>query len=201
MPPAEPAGRLEWTNRISLATDRFMLYDTAKALFWCAVLIAGVGGVIALLMGGARASWEEWRSAFSVLAAVLAGIGLAILLVMLVLFGNRFQARFVLDRDGVVWESRSKMGAWGSRAAVVTGAMAGKPGLAGAGLLAQARSSISLCWPEVKRVRLHPRLCVISLMNRWRVVLRLYCTPLNYEEVRNAVLTYATGARVDGQAA
>jgi hypothetical protein len=38
-------------------------------------------------------------------------------------------------------------------------------------------------WRDIRRVKEHPQQHVISVMNQWRVLVRLYCTPENYGEV------------------
>jgi hypothetical protein len=70
---------------------------------------------------------------------------------------------------------------------VALGALAGKPGVAGAGLLGMSQETVSITWPEVCRLKVHLEARVISLMNSWRVVFRLYCTPENFSEVLAAV--------------
>jgi hypothetical protein len=113
------------------------------------------------------------------------------ILVMLVFFGNRFPLGFVLSPDGARVVSLSRRGRWGNRLAVILGVMAGKPGVAGAGLLGMARETVGVTWDEVRRLNIHPQTRVISLMDSWHVVLRLYCTPQNYAVVLQSVQKWA----------
>ena len=63
------------------------------------------------------------------------GVLVLFILVMLVFFGNRFPMGFVLSPQGAMMVSLSQRGHWGNRLAVIMGALVGKPGVAGAGLL------------------------------------------------------------------
>ncbi|MCW5963288.1 MAG: hypothetical protein KIT83_04555 [Bryobacterales bacterium] len=175
-----------------------MLYDTAKVLLFSAMTVISVGSVIALLMGGASAPLAEWLLVFRIVGLVFVGIGVALLLVMLIFFGNRFPVRITLEPRGVRWEARSRRGKWANRTAIVAGLLTAKPGLMGAGLLAETRSTEGMRWKDIRRVRFHPQLCVISLMNSWRVVLRLHCPPTLYHQVCILIRTAAPHARLEG---
>jgi len=106
---------------------------------------------------------------------------------MLVFFGNRFPMGFRLGPQGAAVVSLSRRGRWGNRLALILGALTGKPGLAGTGLLGMAQETVGVAWEDVRRLNIHAPARVISLMDSWHVVMRLYCTPQNYEVVLKAV--------------
>lgn len=200
-PPPAPAGpSLEWICSFPLATSRFMLYDLGKILFWSGVLVISIGSGIALAQGAADSPASEWLQVIGIFSLVLAGLGLLFLLVMLVFFGNRFRAWFSISPGGYGFQVRSNRAKWSSRAALVAGVLGGSPGTVGAGLIAYSQESDFNPWSNVRRIRLHPRLCVISVMNGWRVLLRFYCTPENYPEACRLVRLYAPSAAVEGAA-
>jgi hypothetical protein len=114
-----------------------------------------------------------------------------LILVMLVFFGNRFPMGFRVGPQGAMVVSLSRRGHWGNRLAVILGALAGKPGVAGAGLLGMAQETVGVVWGDVRRLNIHAPSRVISLMDNWHVVMRLYCTCQNYEVVLNAVQKWA----------
>ena len=196
--PGALADCLEWEIDTPLVTDRFLLYDTVKVLFITGIFIATLGSLLALALGGARAPLAEWRMSFQILVMVLGGLGGAMLLVMLVFFGNRFPARISLDRSGVRWQSQSRRGKWANRTSILVGLLAAKPGTMGAGILAESRSTVDMRWSDVRRVRCHPELCVVSLMNGWRVVLRLHCPPSLYEHACQFIREAAPHAAMEG---
>jgi Zn-dependent protease with chaperone function len=115
---------------------------------------------------------------------------------MLVFFGNRYRTGFTIDRNGVGWSSMMSRTKWANRAAIVAGILAAKPGVAGAGLLAQSQEEGIVEWEEIRKLKLYPSLCAISVMNSWRVVIRLYCTPENYLAITDTLKRKATQAVV-----
>ncbi len=176
----------EWQIDMPLLNNRFLLYDLCKV-----VVITGV--VFFLLLTGISLA-TPGRFKLETLAdlAKITGLGMLGLLILLVLvcllfFFNYFPMRFQLSPKGALVESMSTRGKWGNRLAVVLGALSGKPGVAGAGLLGMSQETVSLEWPEVYRLKVHPEVRVISLLNSWRVVFRLYCTPDNFGEVLASV--------------
>ena len=176
-----------WTASVPLLTNRFILYDLAKVLGLTMGIVSLLMLVILAFSGSGRTFWADYWSFLRVFAVVVAGLAVMFLAVMLVFFGNRFVMRFRVSSDGIGWETRMRRARWSSRAAVVAGILAGKPGTAGAGLIAASQEAGNIRWGDVRRVRLHPDLCTVSVMNGWRVVIRLFCTPENYKAVVEAM--------------
>jgi hypothetical protein len=163
-------GEISWEFNASLLTNQFIMYDLLKVWGFSTLFLG-------LLMGGIATYDGKWRTLVAmapVLGAVSAGFLVLLILVLLVFFGNRFPMGF-------------------NRLAVVLGALAGKPGVAGAGLLGMAQEAVEVVWDDVRRLNIHAPARVISLMDSWHVVMRLYCTPQNYEVVLNDVQKWAAG--------
>jgi hypothetical protein len=160
-----------------MATCRFILYDTMKVLGISAVLLMVFGAIVALFAGGYDAPLATWLMGLRIILLVFGGMGAALLLIMLTFFGNRFPVRYTLSSFGLRWEALSRRGHWANRVAFVAGLMTGRLAVAGAGALAASRGVEEFRWSDIRRVRFHPREGVISLMNGWRVVMRLHCPP------------------------
>ena len=60
---------------------------------------------------------------------------------------------------------------------------AGKPAVAGAGMLAQSRQEVFLKWNRVTRVKYKPNSCAVLLRGGWTESIALFCTAENYEQV------------------
>jgi len=189
--PANAVLPFSWDTEFSLVTDRFVLYDGVKLVAWTYLIVAVLFSAVLLVRGEAGMILEALR-AFALAIAGLACLGI---LVMLLVFRNRFPARVTISDAGVRLESTSAAGKAGNRLAVVVGALARRPGTAGAGLLGMAGETVSLPWNELRRVNAHDDQGVLSLMNGWRVVMRLYCTPENYATVAALVAAHAPNAR------
>jgi hypothetical protein len=183
-PEGHPAGQeLSWQVNVPLLTDQFIMYDLLKVWGFSTLFLF-------LIMVAIFIFERNWRGLISMLLPVgLTSLGILVLflLVMLFFFGNRFPMGFMLGPQGAMVASLSQRGRWGNRLAVILGALAGKPGVAGAGLLGMARETVGVTWDEVRRLNIHPKSRVISLMDSWHVVLRLYCTPKNYDQILSAV--------------
>jgi hypothetical protein len=186
--PGPPAtGEISWEFNPPLLTNQFIMYDLLKVWGFSTLFLG-------LLMAGIALYERNWRTLVDmapVVGAVSAGLLVLLILVMLVFFGNRFPMGFRLGPQGAVVVSLSRRGRWGNRLAVILGALAGKPGVAGAGLLGMAQETVGVVWGDVRRVNLHASARVISLMDSWHVVFRLYCTPQNYSMVLKAVQKWA----------
>jgi hypothetical protein len=155
------------------------MYDGMKLVGWTYGLIAVMFTTIFLIQGES----EDIPPLLGVFAMVLAGLSLLGVLIMLVIFRNRFQVRTTISAEGVLVESISSTAHFFNRLAVVAGAVGRSPGTAGAGLLAMSGEQAGIEWPELHRINTHEDQRVLSLMNSWRVVMRLYCTPTNYATV------------------
>jgi hypothetical protein len=116
----------------------------------------------------------------AILALILFGFLFLFVMIALLFFGNGYRVRYLIAAQGIGWESLSRRGKAASRLAIVAGALAGNASVAGAGLLAAASESGLLGWKDVRTIKAYPAIGVISIMNSWRVVIRLYCTPQYY---------------------
>jgi hypothetical protein len=197
--PGHPAtGEISWEVNTPLLTNQFIMYDLLKVWGFSTLFLG-------LLMAGIAVYDGNWRTLTDmapVVGAVSAGLLVLLILVMLGFFSNRFPMGFRLGPQGAMVVSLSRCGRWGNRLAVILGALAGKPGVAGAGLLGMAQETVGVVWDDVRRLNIHAPARVISLMDGWHVVLRIYCTPQNYEKVLNAVQEWAAaGLKKAAQAA
>lgn len=176
-----------WTASIALLTNRFVLYDFGKVLGITMIVIAALMFIMLGVSGSHHDFWSDYLSVLRVFGLVIAGLAVLFLLVMLLFFGNRFVIRFELSPTGIAWDTRMRRARLANRLAIIAGALGRNPGVAGAGLLAAAQESGFISWSEVRKIRLHPALCTISIMNSWRVVIRLFCTPDNYRAVADTL--------------
>jgi len=120
-------------------------------------------------------------------------------LVILVIYGGRYEVAFELDDKGVVCRTQARQRNTNrviNGLTVVLGALAGKPALAGAGMLAQSRQQESLRWSRVRSVRYYRQSKTILLRAGWLEPLALFCTDDNYERVCEMVARQ-TGAQQD----
>jgi hypothetical protein len=183
----DPANAIVWDIAYPLLTNRFFLYDMIKMLFWTFLIFNGLILSIFLFEG----NFASVVPFLGLSGLILLGFICAIVGITALIFGNRFPTRFRISSNGIFYQSLSGRASTINRAAIVIGLLARKPGAAGAGLIAASQERGGIPWEHVRRVREYPAQRVISIMNSWHVVVRLYCNPENYTRVLELVRTHA----------
>ena len=174
---------LDWEIDVPVATHPIMLVNIAKVTVIAASLMGGLLAFLLAITGDFSAIWPL----MVMLAACSAGLFLLLIVVALLFFRNRMHMRFRVDATGAGALASDRRARIASKVAIVTGLMAGKPGVAGAGLVGATTSNQNILWDAIVRARFHPRWRTISLANSWRTVLILFCREDNYEAVALAV--------------
>lgn len=182
---------LKWKNDISLVTSRFFIYDVLRACFLAYILMNLMLLITGLLVDGLKSyGWDlPLYSGITIL-----GVGVAILLVAILFFGNRMPFEFAVNEKGASMEMLSRKAKAANRAAFFLGLFAGKPSVAGAGAIAASREYTEVPWSSIFKANYYDRARIITLMNSWRAVIRLYCTEENYQEVKESVTTWIAQA-------
>ncbi len=177
---AEPKDRrLEWELSFPLVTNPLVLGAWFRAMSASWVLAMAIVGTLFIGIGEAG----RLPLLAGIFALATAAVALLGVLIMLLLFGNRYRARFVVSEQGVIYQALERRGRALSRLAVAAGAMAGSSATAGAGLLAISREQVECPWSAVVTVRCLPRRRVVVLRDSWHDLLHLYCRRDNYDAV------------------
>ena len=174
---------ISWEVDIPLVTNPNMVGAWFKAMSATYLLCMVILGAIFIGTG----EFESLPMIAAIFALVTLGIALAGLLIMLVLFGNRFSARFTVSDKGILYEGIDQRARTLARMAVVAGAFGGSARTSGAGLLAISQEQVALNWHGAFSARYQPRRHTIILRNQWRDLLHLYCTAENYTAVQALV--------------
>jgi len=111
-------------------------------------------------------------------------------LFIMAVYRGKYEAEFMLDDKGVFCRTQAKQ-AKKSRIinalTVVLGLFSGKPGVAGAGVLAQSKQEVFLKWNRVRKVTYKTRSHTILLRGGWTDSIALFCTEENYLLIEQAV--------------
>lgn len=189
---AHQLGELQWDANIP-AGD--LLWSAAK------VLMIAFGFVIVLIEVIMGFSEESFIAAiFRSIARndsdiYYAGgfIGFWILIsaiVIWLIYRNGYEATFGVGAEGVWMKTRP--GTMKTNR-VINGLLfwmsllSGKPGGMGTAILADASQSGFFEWVDVHRVTADPESRIITLKNNWRSLVKLYCTPDNYQTALSTV--------------
>ncbi|MBS1811184.1 MAG: hypothetical protein JST84_23675 [Acidobacteria bacterium] len=182
--------RVTWESFIPILTNRFFLYDTLKIVLFSLALFTLIFVPVFLGFQGIQA-WPILYQFLGFLALVFLGLVSLALLLMTTIYRNHLRARFTITEERAEYETLSPPAQWLTYALLVITILTGRIGDAGMGLLVTAKAKLGINWREVYRVKEHPQQQVITLLNNWRTVLRLYCTPENYGEVAAMVSALA----------
>ena len=171
MDPQEAAGRLAWDYRLPVLTNLFLWYDLVKVFLIVYVIVLVLMTAIFAMAG----DLGSVGAVIKIFAVVCAGLAASSVPIAAVWYANRAHVRFELSRKGVLYRTLEPKDRALNRALFILGVLAGKPSVAGTGLLAASRETEFTPWKDVTRVREHPSLGAISLVGGWRVVQRLHC--------------------------
>lgn len=170
---------LAWDHRIRMLANSNLW--RAFALVFVAPL-AVVSGFLAVTAGIRTGS-----IAFAGGLAVFGGLWLIVGVIVDLMGG--FVAHYAITTEGVYFASGKGERA-AATAAVVIGTLAGKPGAAGAGLLAQSEQDAFIPWPDVARVKTRGRYVEVRSRHALKPI-GLYCTAETFGLLRNALRAHA----------
>lgn len=182
---------ISWEIDIPLATNPVILVDLLKALGGGFLLLFIIVTVVSISEGNLGTIPSMLR-----IIAVLFGFLFALgLLIMLILFGNKFHAKFSVTRKGTSFQTFDRRAKTASRLAVMLGILSGRPVLAGSGLVAMSQESMFMKWKGVFKAVYDYKNKTIALRNAWRKIMVVYCTKDNYDQVSNFVKTQMDSRR------
>ncbi len=174
---------IAWEYRIPVVTNAFLWYDVTKTYVIAYVISVALMSVVFVLAGDPQSVIPIAR----IFALVFAGLTAVSIPIAFVWYANRIAVRFTLSPAGVRYETLERKDKTLNRLLIVLALLLGRPGAAGTGLLAAGREMEFTKWTDVKKVKPHPALSVITLRSEWRVIQRLYCMPAQYQEIARYV--------------
>ena len=128
----------------------------------------------------------------------LALIGFLFLLtyiVIMVLYKGRYSVGFVIDNKGIrcyTQKKQAKKNRMINSLAIILGIFFRKPGVAGAGMLAQSRQDSRINWKHVKKISYRPRNFMILVKGNFAEHIAIFCTSENYEQVKSIIAAKTT---------
>jgi hypothetical protein len=180
--PRPSTAQLEWEHPLYLLQDRLIMGSLFKA-FVLVYLI--MGSLLGLIMVG-QGEWRDWLGLMEVFFYVVAALWFSSLIIMLILYRNRMEARFILNQRRVFCEMRSTHL---QRAVPYVDGLSkilGKPEI-NSNMRDAAAQSIETSWSLITQALYDRNHARIVLRNRWRTVLVLYCPPTRYAEIADFV--------------
>ena len=164
-------GTLTWEVDIGLLTNPLILRQMATVVAVSGLLMAFLLSFIFAATG----DFDQIPVMLLISLLSAAGLGVLMLLVSLIFFGNHIRVRFTLDDRGAHWEAVDRRAIAGSRLAMVAGILGRSPQTFGAGALAASREKEVVEWDEVLSVAVNPRHRMVTLRGSWRTLMMLIC--------------------------
>lgn len=175
-------------------TPRKIQWHISVPIFKNTVILKQLGiavgipfGLVALVIGFASGKSVYALYGLGLIGALLLFTWLFIMAV----YRGRYEAEFVLDDKGALCRTQAKQAKKNRIVNVLTvvlGLLAGKPAVAGAGMLAQSRQEIFLKWNRVTKVKYKPKSRTILLQGGWTQQIALFCADENYPQIERAVM-------------
>jgi len=183
-PPGSEPPFLEWETEMKLLNDRFFLADLVK---WTGLTTLLFAAILVPLFGFSGGP-EGLRAALLFLA-IPPVLLLVSTLIFILVMGNRLPLGFRIDEEGIRMRSLSKRVSNINRAAMVIGALAGKPGAVGAGAIGASQERCFIPWEDLRKVRFFPEQGVIFLKGGIFSRIRIYAEPAVYEAAARVILS------------
>jgi hypothetical protein len=103
-------------------------------------------------------------------------------LVALVVLGNRVDATFTVDAEGMTVAAGERIRKV-NRIVTIIALLSGRPGPVGSAMLATSREDTLVRWESVSRIKFYPRQRVIQVRDSGMRTTRLFCPSDRYEEI------------------
>mgnify|MGYP006291903017 CR=1 FL=1 len=172
-----------WEADVPLVTNPLVMRQFGVVALGSGLFMA----FLLTLISAATGEFEQIPVMLLISLLAAAGLGLLLIVVALLVYGNRIRLRFTLDAEGAHIETVDRRARAGNRGALLAGVLAGSPGTAGAGALASARETTRVRWRDLSAAAYAPRQPMIILRSSWRAVGVLVCLPENYGAVAHYV--------------
>ncbi|KAA5599486.1 hypothetical protein [Blastochloris sulfoviridis] len=174
---------LQWEIDVPVATNPLLLASYAK-VFGLTALIMGAFLSFLMAVSGSPDAIPMMLAISGGISFALFGVGV---LGMALIYRNRMSMRFTLDRRGARAETIDRRADKVAKATILLGALTGRPGAVGTGLIAKSTADQRAAWRGIVKARFYPRLHAIALGNSWRTVMILFCPPEHYEAAAERV--------------
>lgn len=125
--------------------------------------------------------------------ALITGVLILTWLLLIVLWGGKYKAEFILDHKGALCRTQTKQAKknWITNSlTIVIGFLTGKAAVSGAGLLSQSHQASFLKWSRVRKVRYKPKSNTILLWGPLTEHIGIFCTRENYSQVEKAIMDF-----------
>lgn len=179
-------------------TPRYIFYSSMRVLFLSVLIMLLIVEVIFQIDGdsfiGILVKSIGRGDSGLLFAAGFIGLWLFIsFAVCWLLFSKGYEASFRVDNKGIAFATRPErrqINKTINRALFWVSLFSGKPGGMGTALLAESSQSGGFEWTDIHNFTACPDQYAVDIKNKWRTLLRVQCTPENYNAVLALITAY-----------
>jgi len=182
--PDEAPEKLTWEAAVPLMRSTVVLRQLAIALLVPFTLVASFLLILQAIEGDL--TWASAWQIVRIFLLIMGGFVLLSVLIILLFYGNRYEYRFTLDKQGITAATTGRTRKKNTIVNVLL-ILSGRPSAAGAGLLAHSRQGEHIRWQDVDGLTAHAGRHEIVLRRGKRAVMLVQCTAENYEPVLNHI--------------
>lgn len=188
-------GKYHWHYEFKLMKNPTILKVLWKIFFWIFVAMWAFLSIINALQG--HFNFKDFLDFSKIFLFILTGVEVLVAISYLIyaaMQGWKYCVMFEMDGEGVThtqMPSQFKKSQAAAAVLVFMGAVAGKPGAMGTGILSGTKSSMKSSWSSVKSIeifRKHDTIKVNERLNKNQV----YALPEDFEFVENFIKSHVT---------
>lgn len=162
--------KIEWTISVPILHNSIILKQLGIAIgipFGILIIFLMIGKAIYALI-------------------LIAALFLLTYLFIQIVWGGKYDVGFELDKTGIRSYTQAKQAKQNrvvNTLAIILGFLSGKPGAAGAGMLAQSKQDVFIRWRNIKKVKFLPGKNSVTLRGGLTENIAVFCTHENYSDV------------------
>ena len=153
-----PDGKYRWSYVFDMLRNPVILFTTWKVLGLSALIVFLFGSVLGIIEGSFGLLEPDQMKIIVILIIVLAVLSVVAYLVVAASYGWRYMVLFEMDEAGVMhrqMKSQFKKAQALGWIAALAAAASGRPGMAGAGVLAATRTTMYSDFKRVRKVKVN----------------------------------------------
>jgi hypothetical protein len=174
---------IQWQTAMPMLTSTILMSLLFVLLVPTACLLIFL---LALELIDGQLTIASGASLILIVLALFLGLFLLGILSVVLFFGNRYHLEFTLTESGVRSRVTGKT-RWVNAWINTLLAFSGKPGFAGAGLMAASRQNEFIPWDKMDHFIARPKKGEIALQKGKRTLALLHCPPERYAAIQRAV--------------
>ena len=192
-------GKYHWSYDLNMLKNPAVLIDVFKALGMTVAIVGFIIVVIQACENGIHA--EEMMFALKligIMVAIMFVLSILGYLIYAAMSGWTYTALFTMDENGVVHEQSPRADKLAKRIGCLTifvGLLTRKPGVAGTGILAASRSTMSSNFSSVKTVKAIRRMNTIKVNERFEKN-RVYVNDEDFDFVYDYIASHCLNAKI-----